>query len=329
LYKYEPVIPLTLHQLERAAPDFDAALHETPDIDRYCSGLHWVVPAHRALMPPRHPWLRRCDEGFVILAQGEHPNGWTYLQPLEGMWGLPSPLAGPSPAALAQALREHSRPGYDWDVLLLGGLEEGSATLQAVADVFSGVHAVRVGYPCHRNLCSIEGGVEAYIGRRRRKFRQNLRRAEARCRRAGVTWERADVADPMALYRRIQDVESTSWKGLGGVGIDSGDMHDFYALMVPRLAATGRLRLLFARLDGRDAGYLLGGVSHGIFRGLQFSYRDEVRPLGLGNAAQVEMMRWLEEMSPEVHTYDLGTEMRYKQRWGERTLTTLSLVVTR
>ena len=329
LYKYELVIPLTLHQLERAGAEFDAALAQTPDVDRYCSGLHWVVPAHRALMPPRHPWLRRSEDGFVVLAQGEHPNGWVYLQPLEGMWGLPSPLAGPDPAVLARQLRAHSRPGYDWDVLLIGGLEEGSAALAAVADEFNTAHAVRVGYPCNRNLCSIAGGVDAYLGRRPRKFRQNLRRSDARCREAGIAWERADSGDPLALYARIQAVEGGSWKGKGGVGIDSGDMHDFYALMITRLGITGRLRVLFARHDGRDAGYLLGGVAHGIFRGLQFSYREEFRPLGLGNAAQVEMMRWLEACDPETHTYDLGTQMRYKQRWGERTLTTLTLVVSR
>lgn len=322
------MIPLTLHQLERAASEFDAAVGATPDIDRYCSGLDWVVPAHRALMPPRHPWLRRAESGFVVLAQGEHPNGWTYLQPLEGMWGLPCPIASPDPGALARELRLQSKPGYDWDVLLLGGFEEGSDSLTAVAESFVQHHAVRIGYPCHRNLSSLVGGVDAYLGRKSRKFRQNLRRAQKRCATASVTWERIERGDPTALYLRIQSVESRSWKGIDGVGIDGGDMRDFYALMMARLVATGRLRLLFARRDDHDVGYLLGGVAHGIFRGLQFSYGEDQRELGLGNVAQLEMMRWLES-DGDVHTYDLGTQMRYKQRWGERTLTTQTVVVTR
>lgn len=323
------MISLTLHQLERAAGEFSDAIGQTPDIDRYCSGLTWVVPAHRALMPPRHPWLRRGEEGFVALAQGEHPNGWTYLQPLEGMWGLPCPLLGPDPGALAAALQQCSRPGVDWDVLLLGGLVEGSDALASVASVFSGRHAVRVGYPCRRNLTSLEAGVEGYLATRPRKFRQNLRRAEARCQKADVGWERVRKGDATALYLRLQAIEADSWKGLGGVGINTGDMHDFYALMIARLVATDALYLLFARAAGRDVGYVLGGMGHGIFRGLQFSYREEHRQLGLGNAAQLEMMRWLETDAPHAHTYDLGTQMGYKQRWGDRTLTTLTLVITR
>jgi hypothetical protein len=70
-------------------------------------------------------------------------------------------------------------------------------------------------------------------------------------------------------------------------------MRDFYARMLPRLAARGALRCVFARRDGEDVGYLCGGLAGDLFRGLQFSFDDRLRALGLGNALQLEAIEAL------------------------------------
>jgi CelD/BcsL family acetyltransferase involved in cellulose biosynthesis len=127
------------------------------------------------------------------------------------------------------------------------------------------------------------------------------------------------------VYERIVRVEARSWKGLGGVGIDSGSMHEFYRAMLPRLARHDRLRVIFARREGRDVGYILGAVFLGTYRGLQFSFDDEDRELALGNLCQYRQILAL--CDEGVTRYDLGTDMEYKRRWAEAQFETTLLVV--
>jgi CelD/BcsL family acetyltransferase involved in cellulose biosynthesis len=91
------------------------------------------------------------------------------------------------------------------------------------------------------------------------------------------------------------------------------------------MMARGALRGLFARKDGQDVGYLLGGVFHDTFRGLQFSYDARLAHLSLGNLMQVEMVSRLEGQG--LSWYDLGSEVEYKKQWGEAGLETLMFVV--
>jgi CelD/BcsL family acetyltransferase involved in cellulose biosynthesis len=104
-------------------------------------------------------------------------------------------------------------------------------------------------------------------------------------------------------------------------------MQGFYAKMLPRLCALGQQRAMFATLDGRDIGYILGAVLDGEYRGLQFSYDDDDSALGIGGLLQYQQIAALCEEG--VLRYDLGTEMDYKRRWAELTLETEMLVVVR
>jgi CelD/BcsL family acetyltransferase involved in cellulose biosynthesis len=104
-------------------------------------------------------------------------------------------------------------------------------------------------------------------------------------------------------------------------------MREFYARMFPRLAARGALRLLFARRGGADVGYLSGGLAGATFRGLQFSFDDALRPLGLGNVLQLEMIARLAR--ERVTAYDLGAESEYKTRWAEQRVPTIGVLARR
>jgi CelD/BcsL family acetyltransferase involved in cellulose biosynthesis len=104
-------------------------------------------------------------------------------------------------------------------------------------------------------------------------------------------------------------------------------MQLFYARMLPRLCALGQQRTMFARHAGRDVGYILGAVLDGEYRGLQFSYDDDLARLGLGGLLQYQQIAAL--CDEGVLRYDLGTEMDYKRRWAEATLETEMLVLVR
>jgi len=173
-------------------------------------------------------------------------------------------------------------------------------------------------------------GVETFLGRRSANFRRSIRRAEAAARDVGLSWEAAIATDAeaaLALHDRTVAIERRSWKGIEGVGAAEGPMFEFYRAMMPRLAERGMLRVLFGRVDGRDAAYVLGAVAQGRFRGLQFSYAAEHAALALGNLGQLEMMR--RAVSEGVTLWDLGSAVPYKRRWADATEDSFSLAVLR
>lgn len=324
---------LTREELDGEREAYDALVAQTPDIDGFCSSSYWIFPADAALMPPRAPFIRRYDSGYVVLARGRHPDGWSYLQPFEAMWGLACPFVGPDPEALVADFWKDARLRLAaGEALLLSGVAVGSKLHQALREAprasarAGGRLRVQELYPCRRYAASLEGGLDGFLSRRSRKLRANLRRSQRMADAEGVEFEEMPHrADPHALYGRILATEALSWKSAEGAGISVGEMRRFYDLMIPRMLARGALRGLFARKDGQDVGYLLGGVFHDTFRGLQFSYDARLAHLSLGSLMQVEMVSRLEGHG--LAWYDLGSEVEYKKQWGEAGLETLMFVV--
>ena len=140
---------------------------------------------------------------------------------------------------------------------------------------------------------------------------------------------RAHRGDAVALYDRIQAVEARSWKSREGVGISDGPdarvLRRDAAAAVRARAAADDLRAASA---SRDVGYILGAVMGGEYRGLQFSYDDDLAQLGHRRAAPVPPGR--SSCAPKASArYDLGTEMDYKRRWAEEIMETEMLVLVR
>jgi CelD/BcsL family acetyltransferase involved in cellulose biosynthesis len=201
------------------------------------------------------------------------------------------------------------------------------ARLEPLLRMLDARYALRPLDATQRFQASLAGGVDGWLARRSRAFRRNLRASRRRTRDAGVCFEslRPCGVEAAALaYARALDVERDTWKTRTGNGVERGPMREFYALMLPRLAARGALRVLFATRDGVDLGYLYGGVSGDLFRGLQFGFRDELRGLGLGNALQAEAIERL--CAEGIATYDLGSQSDYKRRWAEPGLSTVRLL---
>ncbi|HEU5055227.1 MAG TPA: GNAT family N-acetyltransferase [Kofleriaceae bacterium] len=318
---------ISLADLEAQAEEIERLALSAPDIDAFCSSPSWILPAAAALMPPGEPVLFRAEAGFLATCLREHEL-IRVLEPLEAMWGLASPLVGPDPEPLAAAAVEVFRDlESTWDALVLTGLMVDSALLQALVRQLGARYRITLGPQTVRHVASLEGGADGFLARRSRGTRKSLRQSQRRAAQAGITFAEAsarDAASADLLFERILEVERRSWKGRAQIGLDTPGMREFYQLMAQRLAAAGRLRVLFARRgDEEDVGYVLGAVFGDTYRGLQFAFDDRFRAIGLGNLSQVEQVRRLE---PAIVRYDLGTGGDYKRAWAEDEVTSVALV---
>ncbi len=315
--------------LASVADDFDAEVAVTSEIDRFCSTTAWGLAAASALMPARAAYSFRGQHGYLAAMRGVHPAGFPYIEPLELAWGLAAPLVGRDGGALAAEVIAHLASRHDWQLAILAGHTAGGPQRQAIDAALPAGWEKRRGTPTVRHVASLDGGVDGFLARRSRELRKSLRKSLRAATAAGVTFEdvRAGPGEAAALYARIQAVERHSWKAGEGVGISVGPMHAFYDAMLPRLCALGQQRTIFARHAGQDAGYILGAVFAGEYRGLQFSYANELSALGVGGLLQYHQVVAL--CADGIGRYDLGTEMDYKRRWAEESMETEMLVLVR
>ena len=313
--------------LAAIADDFDREVAATPAIDRFCSTSAWVLAASTTLMPARTPFSFRGEHGYFAAMRGLHPAGFPYIEPLELAWGLAAPLIGRDPDALVDELVPVLAARRDWQLAILPGLTSDGPQRRALDRALPERWERRRGTPTVRHVASLDGGLDGYLSRRPRELRKSLRKSSRAATEAGVAFEAVRSHDPVELYARIQAVEARSWKSQDGVGIHAGPMRAFYEQMLPRLCRLGQQRTIFARQGELDLGYILGAVFEGEYRGLQFSYDDDHGKLGIGGLLQYHQVAEL--CAAGVGRYDLGTEMDYKRRWAEDTMTTEMLVVVR
>jgi CelD/BcsL family acetyltransferase involved in cellulose biosynthesis len=298
---------LTIEELDAASADYDRLVAESDDLDRFCTSSDWVVPAARALMPQRRFLIRRTDLGFVALAFGQDG-----LEPLEAAWGLACPLVGAPAIARELGHLGESVP------LVLCGLQPRTLRIAETARSLDATHDLCLGPVTRRHRASLAGGADGFLSRRSAKMRANLRRAARRAADRGVRFVEIDD------FERALAVDAQTWKANEGAGVAGSGMDGFYREMSRRLARRGALRGIVARLDDRDVAYLFGGLFAGEFRGLQFGFAEGLEALSLGNLCQWEMIQRL--CAEGVALYDLGTDVEYKQRWGESQLDTVTLI---
>jgi hypothetical protein len=311
------------------ADDFDREVAATPGIDRFCSTSAWVLAAASALMPPRAPFSFKGKHGYFAAMRGVHPAGFPYVEPIELAWGLAAPLVGREPEALVEEVVAVLAARRDWQLAIVSGHIGGGPHRKALESALPARWERRRGTPTVRHVASLEGGLDGFLARRSRELRKSIRKSLRAAAATGIVFEsvRATRDQAAALYARIQEVESRSWKSIEGVGIAQGPMRAFYDHMLPRLCASGQQRTLFARTAERDIGYVLGAVFAGEYRGLQFSYDAEHAHDGIGGLLQYHQVAELCEEG--VGRYDLGTEMDYKRRWAEEIMETEMLVLVR
>ena len=318
---------LSLSDFAAQSAAFDASVLATEGIDLFCSSSDWILPASAAIMPPRTPWLLRGEHGWAALMRLVHPMGLALMQPLEAAWELACPLIGRDVGGLAEEFAAEARVKEPmWDALVLSGLQPDGAMRRSLLRTLGRRYEVRLGTPAVRCQVDLAEGTERFLARRSANFRRALRRAIEEGDRIGLGFERVDVtpANVAPVWQRLLAIEAESWKALADSGLAIPEMRRFYEQMLPRLAERGAARLLFARHEERDVGYILGGLLGSTYRGLQFSYHHEYQRFSLGNLAQWAQLRLLEQEG--IATYDLGSDMEYKRRWADRLVETESLL---
>jgi len=317
---------LSVAELEHEADAFRVAARATPGIDHFCSATDWMCAAYDAWESNLEPWIWRGQAGYAAFLRERVQECWA-LTPFDRMWGYSCPLVGANALQLANefAATLASHP-EQWELLVVTGLQEGSPLWTALLIELHRGHTLGLGQPQQRWQASLEGGFDGFLSRRTSKLRREWARMERRAAERGVTFETGS-GDASALFARVLAVEDRSWKAEAQTGLHIEEMHDFYAALLPRLHARGGLRLLFARLDGTDIGYILGGVNGDEYRGLQFSFDNRLRDLGIGNLLQLAEIRRLCEENFTL--YDLGIDIDYKERWADERVETATLVVRR
>jgi len=318
-------------ELVARADDFDRAVSETPDIDLFCSSTPWIFSAYEAFASEYDTWIAHSDNGFVALVQSYHDKLGRFRQPMEASWCLACPFVGPDPRALARDFAAESlEAAAEWDLLFLSGVRRDTPLYKTLIESFSGQYFVGVGPPVSRYVASLDGGMDGFLSRRTSKFRANLRRIQRRGDEQGVRAEYITDFSERSwedVYEAILDIETRSWKGMADTGISDRPMQEFYRCMLPRLAASGQLRVLLLHLDAEPVAFVFGAVFEGTYRGLQLSYDHAHRRLSLGNLAQLSIIREL--IAEGVTDYDLGSELEYKSTWAEERFDTISLVIRR
>ncbi len=305
-------------ELDAQRDAFDAIVQATPEIDTFCSSSDWILPACAAFAPDATPLVRLSRAGVLALAARRvEGGGGRWACPLEAVWGLASPLIGPDPAPLVAAAL----------ALLAGAVPPMTGRLVALA--LCGL--AEPGPEMARIVASLEGGLDGFWSRRSPKFRANSRRARRAAASSGVTYEYfTGVNDKVSLahlWKRILRIEARSRKAAIGGGLSVPEMRVFYERMLPRLAARGALRVVFARRGEDELAFVFGGIFGGVYRGLQVSFDDRFAAESPGVLVHLEM---IERLCDEgVGGYDLGTDMEYKRRWGEVGLVTRTWLVSR
>ncbi len=309
---------LGLEELRDRADEQVAAALATPGISAFCSAAPWQLAAHGHLHPAiggARALVAERDGAWLLFAEREQPG---VFLPLEAAWMFGCPLVGEPEAAAAlllDAVREERARRQRPLAFFLGGLARDGAIHRAVEARGRCGDGLRVYPGTDVMLIDLVEGVEAWLARRSRKFRRSLRAVGQEA--SDIEIDDASRDAPERSLARLLGIQRRSYKWREGSDIfQMPEFAAFYRALFLDLHARGALRLLFARRDGVDLAHIFGGVLGTSYRGLQMSYAEEVRDLGLGNLLQLENLRRC--AAEGIVEYDLGMHSPYKERWADR-----------
>ncbi len=293
----------------------DTAAHAEP----FCCRTEWQLSFHETFAPGRQLWVAHDDDSVVALARHAETTAGPLFEPIESSWLFGCPLLGPGAVPmLARLLESHPHTP-----VVLSGIDLEGEVMRQIVATFE--HRYDILHIMSETACraDLSDGFDCYLSRRSAKLRRSTRNSERRANERGVSFERhaAGTSEEVdAVYARIQAVEQRSWKGIGKCGMNNSPSREFYAAMLHRMAARRTSRVIFARHEDSDIGFILGGLCDSSpegssYRGQQFSFDDEWRSASIGSLLQMEQLRWLCEEG--VARYDMGPAMDYKHHWAE------------
>lgn len=298
----------------------------TGQADPFCCGPVWQISAQQAFFPARAFCFDKSDDALVLFAKYEVSPEYHMWCPLESNWLFGCPLLGEDAHCLQEILRQALSDMVDkergFPRIVISGLQQGDALPGSLWRHYNREfifyrHAASV-----QCAASLEGGLDGFLARRSANHRTKLRKAARNAARRGIFFERhtpTSMDQAYALYQRMLQVEQKSWKGRDRCGMAESPAKEFYSIMMTALARTGNARVMFARHEEDDIGFIFGAMAGKVYRGQQFSYDIEWREWSLGNLMQIHKIAWLCEEGAE--RYDMGPivgpRMEYKKHWTE------------
>jgi Acetyltransferase (GNAT) domain len=314
----------TFKTLQQQRQAWDQAVDVTPGVDRWSTGSDWAFSTHETWGTGPEVVLHDPALGWAAFGRLT-AEGADCLIGLDPVWAYACPFVGADPNSLIKAASDELSRLPGWDVLFLTGLWPDSEMFDAVISGFGRRHQLYRGPDAVRCVIDLNQGIERWWDGQSERFRRNLRRAR-RAAEGHVIFEVCDGWRPAALMERLVAIERQSWKGREGSGIVESTATAGYHQIVERLVPD-RLRACIAVRDGKDIGYILGGVRGSVYRGLQLSYVVEASDLSIGHLLQDHELHRVAAQG--LTKYDLGMEMDYKQRWTSSTEATSTIVVRR
>jgi hypothetical protein len=299
-------------------------------IDPFCCTTTWQASFYEAFEPDRNLFIRDSENSLIAFAEYRPPSAQVFLTPIDLMWQFCNPLLGPDAVELFVDALPEIEDIYLGDLphILLSGLAPEDDLITKLVRRFGR----RFQFYRHRQevqcVASLKGGFDGYLSRRSTSHRRGLKKQMNRARSRGVAFERCspvgnDTAE--TIFKRMVDVELASWKGIGKCGMAEEPQKTFYEILLKRMSRTGDARVIFAQHDGKDIGYIYGGIAGNIYRGQQFSFDEDWRKASIGNLLQYEQIKWLCEEGCE--RYDMGPIMDYKMHWIEQRLPLQSVMM--
>ena len=297
----------------------------THQADPFCCLPEWQLAFHDAFSPKRRLLIEEREGNVIAFAEKIFPSQDVVLTPIEPLWFFGCPLLGKEALALYEEFIGYVAKVYapNFPNVLISGIRPGGTLAKRLLQTLLGqfnfyLHSERL-----QCSASLSGGTDGYLARRSANHRSKLKKARKRAREAGIYFERVMPDSPEAAaktYERMLAVELKSWKGIGQCGMAEPGPKEFYDFMLHRLSASRSGRVIFAKHDDSDIGFIFGGLAGKIYRGQQFSYTEEWQAFSVGNLMQMEQISWLCEEG--CKRYDMGPltgpKMEYKAHWTEK-----------
>ncbi len=309
-------------EMDEATGAMNRAAASTEHGDPLCCRNEWQLSYFEAFTPKFTLLFRQRGSSVLAFCDRRFDDGKRVLMPIDSSWSYGAPLLGLDPVPmLVDLLREPEMQAEPPCIWISGLTPRGYRQLQLTTN-FRQTHSILLVESDPKVVqcsASLVGGYDSYLSRRTGHFRRRLRAAEHAAHGMGVRFERVvprNEAEARATFARMLAVELQSWKGLGNCGMEEPRPRSFYERMMVRQARIGAGRIVFARHEDQDIGFIFGGVANGYYRGQQFSFVDTWRPHSIGNLLQQDSLRWICEES--VFHFGMGPLMDYKKRWTER-----------
>ena len=321
--KLEAVLPES--EFEHIQAAWSHAAISTKQADPFCSSPTWQLAFHEAFSPKRRLLVESASGNTICFAEAVLSPSDIYLTPIEAHWLFCCPLLGRHAVDLLARAMEFVAKEYapHFPKILISGIRPGSALVGRLIQAFRNDFTIYLHSGGMQCAASLRDGIDGFLSRRSANFRNKLKKACKRATAKGVYFERVlplTPVDASAIYSRMIAVEETSWKGIHSCGMAESPAKEFYAAMIRRLSKSADARVIMARYEGEDIGFISGGMAGKIYRGQQFSYNDAWKDFSIGNIMQFEQLKWLCE--EKAVRYDMGPlvgqSMGYKAHWTEK-----------